>query len=55
MTGYVTLGTNRFDEAAEFYDELLARVVAIFMPVTSVTWTATSSIAFVCPRANRNE
>ena len=24
MIGYVTLGTNRFDEAATFYDELLA-------------------------------
>lgn len=24
MIGYVTLGTNRFDEAARFYDELLA-------------------------------
>lgn len=24
MIGYVTLGTNRFDEAANFYDELLA-------------------------------
>ena len=24
MIGYVTLGTNRFDEAAKFYDELFA-------------------------------
>ena len=24
MIGYVTLGTNRFDEAARFYDELFA-------------------------------
>ena len=24
MIGYVTLGTNRFDEAAKFYDDLLA-------------------------------
>ncbi|MEK7433853.1 MAG: VOC family protein, partial [Cyanobacteriota bacterium] len=24
MIGYVTLGTNKFDEAAKFYDELLA-------------------------------
>lgn len=24
MIGYVTLGTNRFDEAAQFYDELFA-------------------------------
>ncbi len=28
MIGYVTLGTNRFEEAAEFYDELLAEVGA---------------------------
>jgi catechol 2,3-dioxygenase-like lactoylglutathione lyase family enzyme len=28
MIGYVTLGTNKFDEAAKFYDELLAAVGA---------------------------
>ncbi len=28
MIGYVTLGTNRFDEAAQFYDELLSLVGA---------------------------
>jgi catechol 2,3-dioxygenase-like lactoylglutathione lyase family enzyme len=28
MIGYVTLGTNRFDEAAKFYDDLLAVVGA---------------------------
>ena len=28
MIGYVTLGTNRFDEAAKFYDELFALVGA---------------------------
>jgi len=28
MIGYVTLGTNKFDEAAKFYDELLACVGA---------------------------
>jgi len=28
MIGYVTLGTNRYDEAATFYDELLAVVGA---------------------------
>ncbi len=28
MIGYVTLGTNRYDEAARFYDELLATIGA---------------------------
>ena len=28
MIGYVTLGTNRFDEAAEFYDALLGTIGA---------------------------
>ncbi len=28
MIGYVTLGTNRFDEAARFYDELFATIGA---------------------------
>lgn len=28
MIGYVTLGTNRIDEAARFYDELLAELGA---------------------------
>lgn len=28
MIGYVTLGTNKFDEAAKFYDELFAMVGA---------------------------
>ena len=28
MIGYVTLGTNRFDEAAKFYDDLLAEIGA---------------------------
>jgi catechol 2,3-dioxygenase-like lactoylglutathione lyase family enzyme len=28
MIGYVTLGTNRFEEAAKFYDELLAEIGA---------------------------
>ena len=28
MIGYVTLGTNKYDEAARFYDELLATVGA---------------------------
>ena len=28
MIGYVTLGTNRFDQAAKFYDELFATIGA---------------------------
>jgi catechol 2,3-dioxygenase-like lactoylglutathione lyase family enzyme len=28
MIGYVTLGTNKFDEAANFYDRLLAEIGA---------------------------
>jgi catechol 2,3-dioxygenase-like lactoylglutathione lyase family enzyme len=28
MIGYVTLGTNKFDEAAKFYDELFASIGA---------------------------
>jgi len=28
MIGYVTLGTNQYDEAAKFYDELLAVIGA---------------------------
>ena len=28
MIGYVTLGTNRYDEAAQFYDELFALIGA---------------------------
>ncbi|MDH3612298.1 MAG: VOC family protein [Gammaproteobacteria bacterium] len=28
MIGYVTIGTNKFDEAAKFYDELFAMVGA---------------------------
>ena len=29
MIGYVTLGTNRFDDAAKFYDELFASIGAV--------------------------
>ncbi len=28
MIGYVTIGTNDFDKAAKFYDELLAEIGA---------------------------
>lgn len=41
MIGYVTLGTNKFDEAARFYDELLAVIGAgRFMDSDSfIAWT----------------
>lgn len=41
MIGYVTLGTNKFDEAAKFYDELLAVIGAgRFMDSDSfIAWT----------------
>ena len=32
MIGYVTLGTNKFDEAAKFYDELLAEGLSVTLP-----------------------
>ncbi|MGB5256629.1 MAG: VOC family protein [Woeseiaceae bacterium] len=42
MIGYVTLGTNSFDEAARFYDELLAVMNAgrIMEDDTFVAWAA---------------
>ncbi len=41
MIGYVTLGTNRFDQAAKFYDELLALVGAgrLMQSDTFVAWS----------------
>lgn len=41
MIGYVTLGTNRFDEAAKFYDSLLALIGAgRFMEAdTFIAWS----------------
>ncbi|HSG58836.1 MAG TPA: VOC family protein [Woeseiaceae bacterium] len=41
MIGYVTLGTNRFDEAAAFYDALLGSIQARrFMESDSfIAWT----------------
>jgi len=40
MIGYVTLGTNRYDEAAKFYDELLAVIGAgrIMESDTFIAW-----------------
>lgn len=41
MIGYVTLGTNKFDEAAKFYDELLGTLGARrFMEAdTFIAWS----------------
>ena len=41
MIGYVTLGTNRYDEAAKFYDELLAIIGAgrMMESDTFIAWT----------------
>ncbi len=41
MIGYVTQGTNRFDQAAKFYDELLALVGAgrLMQSDTFVAWS----------------
>ena len=40
MIGYVTLGTNRYDDAAKFYDELLAVIDAgrIMESDTFIAW-----------------
>ena len=42
MIGYVTLGTNKFDEAASFYDELLGSIGGRrFMEFeTFIAWSA---------------
>jgi catechol 2,3-dioxygenase-like lactoylglutathione lyase family enzyme len=41
MIGYVTLGTNNFEQAAKFYDELLAEIGAKrFMEIeTFIAWS----------------
>ncbi len=49
MIGYVTVGTNRFDEAAEFYDKLFASIGAgrAFDAETFIAWsTGPSAPAF---------
>ncbi len=44
MIGYVTLGTNKFDEAAAFYDALLAELGAgrFMESETFIAWAASS-------------
>ena len=46
MIGYVTIGTNKFDEAAKFYDELLATIGASRMMEadTFIAWSAGPSV-----------
>jgi hypothetical protein len=41
MIGYVTLGTNRYDEAAKFYDELFAVIGAgrVLESDTFIAWS----------------
>ena len=41
MIGYVTLGTNKYDEAARFYDELLASIGAsrVMESDTFIAWS----------------
>ena len=45
MIGYVTLGTNKLDEAAKFYDELFATIGAKRMMEsdTFIAWSAGST------------
>ena len=42
MIGYVTIGTNKFDEAAKFYDELMATIGAgrMMESDTFIAWSA---------------
>jgi catechol 2,3-dioxygenase-like lactoylglutathione lyase family enzyme len=54
MIGYVTLGTNRFDEAAKFYDELLAVIGAgrFMESETFIAWATgakSSAISIIRP------
>jgi hypothetical protein len=54
MIGYVTVGTNRFDEAAEFYDSLFATIGAArgFDAETFIAWsTGPSAPAFSITKA----
>jgi predicted lactoylglutathione lyase len=45
MIGYVTLGTNRFEEAARFYDELFATIGAsrVFETDAFIAWGKNAS------------
>lgn len=45
MIGYVTLGTNTFDKAAEFYDELFATIGAgrLMASDTFIAWSKSPS------------
>ncbi|HJO10488.1 MAG: VOC family protein [Gammaproteobacteria bacterium] len=50
MIGYVTIGTNDFDKAAKFYDELLAEIGAgRFMETDSfIAWTNAPTATGLC-------
>ena len=45
MIGYVTLGTNKFDDAAKFYDELFASIGAgrLMESDTFIAWSPAPS------------
>ena len=45
MIGYVTLGTNRYDDAAKFYDELLSLIGAgrVLEADTFIAWGTSMS------------
>jgi catechol 2,3-dioxygenase-like lactoylglutathione lyase family enzyme len=54
MIGYVTLGTNNYDEAAKFYDELFATIGAgrIMEMETFIAWSpsmAAPAISIIKP------
>jgi catechol 2,3-dioxygenase-like lactoylglutathione lyase family enzyme len=50
MIGYVTLGTNDFERAVKFYDELLALIGATRMMESErlVAWTSAPNTPAVC-------
>ncbi|CDL81311.1 VOC family protein [Xenorhabdus szentirmaii] len=50
MIGYITLGTNNFSRAAQFYDELLAELGAkrVMETPTFIAWGPDFSVANFC-------
>ena len=50
MIGSVTLGTNKYDEAAKFYDELLATIGAgrVMEGDTFIAWETGPEAPTVC-------
>ena len=56
MIGYVTLGTNDIERAAQFYDQLLSELGAKrFMDTeTFIAWVASPKGCAVCPSPSRS-